>query len=264
MKGALIIIEGNISAGKTTLVKKLGDLLEARTYIEPALDNPYLERFYKDPKKFALTMQVYLLQRRFLSYIEALKLCLQKDEIVLLDRSIFSDYVFAVKNYRDGNISKRGFEYYLSLREKMLEHLPVPHATLYLDVPAQICHDRILHMRCRECESGIPLEYLAGLEDAYKEMLQDMKAVGSEVLVENWTNFGSVEHIAGKLEEALKKAHKTHEKAYDMARILLDSTEKVQERMLLDYTLDGEMHFDSSAPSAQEVYDGSTQALRVL
>lgn len=250
MKGALIIVEGNISAGKTTLVRKLGEKLNAQTYIEPALDNPYLERFYQQPKKYALTMQIYLLQRRFLSYIDALKICVQKNQIVLLDRSIFSDYVFAVKNYRDGNISKEGFEYYLNLRNKMLTHLPVPHATLYLDVPAQTCHDRILHMRRRECESGIPLEYLSGLEDAYRDMLKDMKSLGSEVLIEDWSSFGEVNAIHQKVVNAIHNTRSMHAEAYKTAQELIESADQVRERLALDYTI-GELYFDHAPNEIQ-------------
>lgn len=229
--------------GKTTLVKKLGEKLNAQTYIEPALENPYLERFYKDPKKYALTMQIYLLQKRFLSYIEALKLCLQKDEIVLLDRSIFSDYVFAVKNYKDGNITSHGFKYYLQLREKMLKQLPIPHATLYLDVPAKVCHDRILHLRCRECESSIPLEYLSGLEEAYQDMLKDMESLGSEVMIEDWVNFGEVDTIAEKLENRISIAKKRHEAIYATTLEMLNNMKALEERMAVDYSFD-ELYFD--------------------
>lgn len=255
MKGAIIIIEGNISAGKTTLVKELGSKLNARTYIEPALDNPYLERFYKEPKKYALTMQIYLLQRRFLSYVDALKLCLQGDETVLLDRSIFSDYVFAVKNFKDGNITSDGFQYYLSLREKMLRHLPIPHATLYLDVPPEVCHDRILNMRRRGCESSIPLDYLSGLDAAYQEMLEDMRKLGSEVIITDWKDFGNVNQISESLEESLNISKVRHEKVYEETLKLLNNAERIRERLELDDQID-ELYFDHS-PSEMIAFNGS-------
>jgi len=106
----LIIVEGNISAGKSTLCKNLAQLLNYKLFLEPAVEgNPYLQLFYQDPKKYALKMQLWLLRRRFETYAEAIRLISSNQcEGVLLDRSVFSDYVFAVKNFEDGNISSEG------------------------------------------------------------------------------------------------------------------------------------------------------------
>lgn len=54
----LIIIEGNISAGKSTLTKELAAALGCRVFLEPTSTNPFLADFYRDPKKYALRMQV--------------------------------------------------------------------------------------------------------------------------------------------------------------------------------------------------------------
>jgi deoxyadenosine/deoxycytidine kinase len=54
----LIIIEGNISAGKSTLTRELAEALNYRVFLEPTSTNPFLADFYRDPKKYALRMQV--------------------------------------------------------------------------------------------------------------------------------------------------------------------------------------------------------------
>jgi deoxyadenosine/deoxycytidine kinase len=80
---------------------------------------------------------MYMLKIRFQTYIEALTMLKSNDsqyDGVLLDRSIFSDWVFAKMNYDDGNISEEGYKFYMETREKMLEGLPVPLATIYLKV----------------------------------------------------------------------------------------------------------------------------------
>ena len=84
---------------------------------------------------------------------------------VILDRSVFSDWVFAEKNRLDGTIDAAGFAYYEALRAQLLRGLPLPSVTLYLDVAPQVCFDRVHKLRGRDCESGIPLDYLAGLGD---------------------------------------------------------------------------------------------------
>ena len=68
-----------------------------------------------------------------------------------MDRSVFSDWVFAEKNRVDGTIDASGFEYYMHLRQKMLDGLPVPNMTVYLDVSAQNCYDRVHNLRGRVC-----------------------------------------------------------------------------------------------------------------
>jgi deoxyadenosine/deoxycytidine kinase len=95
---------------------------------------------------------VYLLRRRFHTYVAALQHMLETGQGAVLDRSIFSDWVFAEKNRLDGNIDSEGFFYYSQLRDQMLEQMPFPHVTVYLDVPAQQCHERIHGMRKRAAE----------------------------------------------------------------------------------------------------------------
>ena len=62
---------------------------------------------------------------------------------------IFSDIVFAEKNFMDANFSKEGMDYYLRLRAQMLSLLPAPHVVLYLDVPPEECYSRIHKLRKR-------------------------------------------------------------------------------------------------------------------
>lgn len=62
---------------------------------------------------------------------------------------IFSDIVFAEKNYMDENFSREGYDFYLELRNQMLSLLPVPHVVLYLDVSPEECYNRIHKLRKR-------------------------------------------------------------------------------------------------------------------
>lgn len=190
---SLVIIEGNISAGKSTVTRDLAAQLGYRVFLEPATTNPFLADFYRDPKRFALRMQVYLLRRRFHTYVAAVQHMLATGQGAVLDRSIFSDWVFAEKNRLDGNIDTEGFFYYSQLRDRMLADLPFPHVTVYLDVTPETCYQRIhgLRMRQAEVDSGIPLEYLAGLHRCYEQFLGHMSQRGSHVLRLDWSAFGT-------------------------------------------------------------------------
>ena len=69
----LVIIEGNIGVGKSTLARKLSEELGYALFLEPTVENPYLEKFYAEPKKYALKLQLWILKQRYLTYVEAVK-----------------------------------------------------------------------------------------------------------------------------------------------------------------------------------------------
>ena len=69
----VVIVEGNIGVGKTTLTCQLGRKLDYRIFLEPMSGNPYLAKFYKDPKKYALKMQLWLFRQRCMMYLRAVK-----------------------------------------------------------------------------------------------------------------------------------------------------------------------------------------------
>ena len=108
----MIIIEGNIGAGKSTLTKQLAEKLNARAFYEPVESNPYLEDFYKDPKKYALPMQFYLMSVRYEMHQQGIEHTWRTGQTCIFDRSIYGDYVFAKKNWLDGNMSDLDFENY--------------------------------------------------------------------------------------------------------------------------------------------------------
>ena len=195
--GAIIILEGNISAGKSTICNALKNVLpNAKAFLEPTATNPYLEKFYADPPSYALKMQLWLLRQRYHIYLDALRYVTSTGNFAILDRSVYSDWVFAEKNRIDKNISPEGYRYYMELRHHLLQDLPLPHFTIFLDVSPQTCYDRIHQLRQRNCESSIPLEYLEGLDDCYRRLLGELQGKGSQVLSFDWNNFGSPEMIA--------------------------------------------------------------------
>jgi len=198
----LIIVEGNIGAGKTTLCKALGKVLNYEVFLEPVKKNPYLELFYKEPKLYATKMQLFLLRKRFSVYLAALKLLTtnkEKVKGVILDRSIFTDYVFAINSYKNDDISDIEFEYYNKLRIQMIAQLPPPSILLYVDVSPETCYKRIHEVRCRECEKPITLEYLQSLDKNYKDFLEGMKDSTATCITLDRNNFGEINEIVSEI-----------------------------------------------------------------
>jgi deoxyadenosine/deoxycytidine kinase len=192
----LVVIEGNISAGKTTLTRVFSKSSNCKVFVEPANENPFLSLFYQNPREWALPLQLWILRLRYVTYVQALEHVAATGNVAVLDRSIFSDWVFAEQNRRDGNISQAGFNYYLSLRNSMMRSLPLPGLMLYLDVSSQECHRRVHDVRQRSCESGIPLEYLSGLGSCYASLVQEMQSRGCPVTSVDWNGFGNPNDVA--------------------------------------------------------------------
>ncbi len=175
----LIWVEGIIGAGKTTFAKEIAKRLGLRLIEEPVgkgegVDNPYLERFYKDPKKWAFGMQVFLLHQRFamqqLASYEATGVGGYNGSI--LDRSLSGDRVFAKLHKEAGNIEELDFLTYESAYQIMCRSLLPPTLLVFLDVQPKTAYDRMRN-RNRQAEEGVPLDYLVKLRDGYHSLLDE-------------------------------------------------------------------------------------------
>ena len=198
----MIIIEGNVGAGKSTLTKQLSEYLGAKPFYEPVESNPYLDKFYKDPKKYALAMQFYLMSNRYNMHLEGIQHIWKNKQTCIYDRSIYGDFVFAKKNWLDGNMSDLDFKNYNSMRKVMFKNLLVPHITIYLNNDPEITY-RNIHNRSRDCEQEIPLEYLKGLDNLYKELIFEMNELGSQVVSIDWNEFRPLDYVIDRLQEVL-------------------------------------------------------------
>ncbi len=191
----LICIEGNIGVGKSTLCLQLAKEMGAEAVLEPVLDNPYLEKYYQDPKRYALEMQFWLMSKRFEMHERAIRHIWKTGQSVVMDRSIYGDWVFAKKNWLDGNIDDVGYGAYTHHREVMNRYLLAPHVVFFLEANPEVCLDRITE-RDRECEQRIPLEYLRGLEVLHRELILEMRKRGSFAVEINWSEYGDVKTLA--------------------------------------------------------------------
>jgi len=83
-----IVVEGPIGVGKTSFVKLLAEVLQAKTVLERAEENPFLSKFYGDTDKFAFQTQIFFLLTRYQQQQEIL-------QTELFRQNIISDYMFA-------------------------------------------------------------------------------------------------------------------------------------------------------------------------
>lgn len=169
----LIVIEGNMGIGKSTLCANIAKLLNYKVMDEPVAENPYLEKFYQEPKKYAFEMQLWIMMRRYQMHREALQHIKETGQAVLMDRSIYGDTIFAKVNYMDGNILDDSYQTYLQIKNNLISTLRLPDIVVYLDASVDTIYERI-QARSRTCEAGISKEYIEKLDRVYKQWLNSL------------------------------------------------------------------------------------------
>jgi deoxyadenosine/deoxycytidine kinase len=163
----LILVAGNIGAGKTSLADKLGHKLGWRTGFETIEKNPYLGKFYGDMKTWAFHLQVFLLGQRAQQHLEAYR----DPQSFILDRSIYEDYYIFCRALKQlGDLSDDDFFTYERVYKMIIEYLPWPDLLIFVHAPAEALLRRI-RVRGRKMEEGITTEYLTLLEGFYEDWL---------------------------------------------------------------------------------------------
>jgi deoxyadenosine/deoxycytidine kinase len=163
----LVLVAGNIGAGKTSLTERIGSRLSWWTGYESVADNPYLADFYGDMHAWAFHLQVFFLGHRAEQYLEAAR----DARSAILDRSIYEDaHIFARALHHMGNLAERDYLSYRHLFGLVVDSLPRPDLLIYLKAPTSILMERI-RKRARNMETGISPDYLALLDSFYDEWL---------------------------------------------------------------------------------------------
>ena len=157
-----IVVEGPIGVGKTSLARRLADEYGSELLLEGPEDNPFLERFYQDPRGAALPTQLFFLMQR----VRQMRELSQGDmfnPVRVADFLIEKDYLFA-------QLTLDADE--LALYEQVYAHMtidaPRPDLVIYLQAPVEVLLRRIAK-RGRDYEQTVDSAYLQRLSEAYAE-----------------------------------------------------------------------------------------------
>ena len=162
-----IVIAGNIGSGKSTLAEMLAKHYGWEPFMEPVVDNPYLNDYYKDIKRWSFALEVFFLKQRFKDILGINA----SDKTIIQDRSIFEGvYIFTANNHDMGNMDDRDFETYMELFEQMMKIVRLPDLMIYLRSSVPHLVDNI-HKRGRDYEQTMPLKYLSNLNERYEEFV---------------------------------------------------------------------------------------------
>jgi deoxyadenosine/deoxycytidine kinase len=151
-----VVVEGPIGVGKTTLTRKLADSFRAQTLLELPQENPFLEKFYRDPARHALPTQMFFLFQR-MNQLRDLAQTDMFDARILSDFLLDKDPIFARLTLDDDE---------LNLYQQLYAHLrpqaPLPDLVIYLQAQPETLIERVR-------KRGVPME--AGLSEVYLHRL---------------------------------------------------------------------------------------------
>jgi deoxyadenosine/deoxycytidine kinase len=195
--GRYIAIEGVIGVGKTSLARLLAERLSARLLLEEPDLNPFLEDFYKDPRRYAFQTQMFFLVSRY----QELKEMRQPD---LFHDAVVSDYLFQKDRiFANINLSDRELRLYDKIAPLLEQEIPAPDLVVYLQSSPEVIRSRILK-RGRHYEKSMDPNYTATLTEAYNYFFFHYREAPLLVVNTNEMNFvdrrADLEELVARIE----------------------------------------------------------------
>jgi deoxyadenosine/deoxycytidine kinase len=202
-KGLFIAVDANIGAGKTNACHAIGSAATTSGWPAKVLEEPthhpkfthFLEHYYDDLKTGNNTgggfeMQMFMLCQRYEQHRLAVEQAWgDQGMVVVQDRPIYGDTVFATTAMEQGFMTKEEYELYVDVFRNMSRDVMPPDIFIYLKVSPEECHRRMSE-RARSQETGVPLDYLQHLDKNYELLVKEMRRRGVKVLVVDWHEFG--------------------------------------------------------------------------
>jgi deoxyadenosine/deoxycytidine kinase len=172
----LIVVEGPIGVGKTSLARRLAHSFGSELILEQADENPFLERFYRNPRAAALQTQLFFLFQRT-RQLEDIRQHDLFDTVRVADYLLDKDRLFARLTLDDEE-----FGLYEQVYARLAVDAPAPDLVIYLQAPIDVLLERIERRGIRY-EKDIEREYLEKLQEAYARFFHDYDA--SPLLIVN-------------------------------------------------------------------------------
>ena len=176
-KSTVLVVEGNIGAGKSTFLRLIKDYLNVNVIFEPHQQwqsvggtQNLLELFYTDTPRWAYTFQTYAFITRIME--QEAQMLANPEAIHLSERSVFSDrYCFAKSAYENGFMTSLEWKLYQEWFSWLVDRsLVFPQGFIYLQTDPQTCYKRIAK-RARHEEATVALSYLTQLHDKHEQWL---------------------------------------------------------------------------------------------
>ncbi len=161
-----IVVEGPIGVGKTTLAHRLAESFGSDLLLEGAEENPFLERFYQDPRSAALQTQLFFLFQRA-QQLKALRQGDMFQPVRVADYIMEKDRLFA-----ELTLDKEEFKLYEQVYAHVTLDAPQPDLVVYLQAPVEVLRRRISE-RGRGFEKNMDTDYLQRLSESYMQFFHN-------------------------------------------------------------------------------------------
>lgn len=161
-----IVVEGPIGVGKTTLAKRLARSFGSDVLLEGADENPFLQRFYQDPRSAALQTQLFFLFQRA-RQIQELRQADMFQPVRVADFIMEKDRLFA-----ELTLDEDEFNLYQQVYEHVTVDAPVPDLVIYLQAPVDVLIKRV-GKRGRQYERHLDAAYLERIVESYTRFFYD-------------------------------------------------------------------------------------------
>ncbi|MET0986457.1 MAG: deoxynucleoside kinase [Steroidobacteraceae bacterium] len=164
-----IVVEGPIGVGKTSLAKRLAKSFGSELVLEQADENPFIERFYKNPRAAALPTQLFFLFQRA-RQLEEIRQHDLFETVRVADYLLDKDRLFARLTLDDEE-----YGLYEQVYSRLTIDAPVPDLVIYLQAPTDVLLERIARRGIRY-EQQIERAYLERLAEAYAKFFHEYNA----------------------------------------------------------------------------------------
>jgi len=161
-----LVIEGNIGAGKTSLVKMIARDFSALMLLERFKDNPFLPKFYEDQQKYAFPLEMSFLADRYNQLKKHLSEFERSNTFTVADYYFAKSLIFA-RNTLAGD----EFRLYHRFFDIIYDKIPRPDLYVYLHADTEILLKNI-RKRNRVYEQNIRFEYLEKISEGYINFLK--------------------------------------------------------------------------------------------
>ena len=167
-------IEGNIGAGKTTILNIIGKNFDDVTFVEEPVSQwqnlggeNLLEKFYQDPERWGFTFEFYSM----LSKIKCLmKAADSEKNIIIIERSILSNKIFIDISKETNKLNDLEYGMLINTYNFYKQNVyPILNGIIYLNTPVDVCVQRIIQ-RNRGGENNLDKNYLLMLKEKFDEL----------------------------------------------------------------------------------------------
>ncbi len=163
-RNVYVAIEGVIGVGKTTLARLSQSEFKAELLLEVFEENPFLERFYQDRKRYGFQTQIFFLLSRYHQQHDAIPAALARGNLIS-DYTFDKNQIFARLNIEDDELLM-----YEQVHSILSTKIPLPDLIVYLRADTDVLMERIA-TRDRPYERAMERDYIAALVHAYDEFL---------------------------------------------------------------------------------------------